>query len=168
MNSDSDLLVTGAEIPVLNDPLIFNPIDLFPSSDDVLSISRLVEQLSIDLNTQHLKIEVKKLKREKLRATIKHVKQESIPTQQMLDQIHSDNTINREQLGAISNTYASELAHLILVTHCCLSRFHQVLTSMIPRISMPFDEHEEVLELIFELLGPIHLFKSTSPISSVV
>ena len=56
MNSDSDLLMTDAKIPVINDPSIFNPMNLFPSSEDVLYLSKQVEQLSIDLNTQHLKI----------------------------------------------------------------------------------------------------------------
>ena len=73
MNSDSDLLITDAKIPVLNDSLIFDPMDLFPSSNDMLSLSKQVDQLNLDLNTQYFKIELEKLKRQKLRATLKHV-----------------------------------------------------------------------------------------------
>ena len=168
MNSDNDLLITDTEIPVLNDSLIFDPVELYPPSKDLLSLNKQIKQLYLILNTQHLKIEVEKLRRQKLRVIIKRVEQELTSNQQLLTQIQSDKDIMRERIDTISNTYASELVRLSLVTHCCFSRFHQLLTSVIPRISMPFNEYEEVSQLTHELLRVIQLLKSTSHASSIV
>ena len=96
MSNDHYLLVNDAEFPMLDDSLNFNPMDLFQLSDDISSFSRQVKQLSVDLNTQHLEIEVEKLKRQKLKTTIRRVRQESVAIHQVLVQIQNDNTIMRE------------------------------------------------------------------------
>ena len=111
------------ELPVLDDSLNFNLTNPFPPSDDMLSLNRQVEQLSVDLNTQHVEIEAEKLKRQKLKTTIRRVRQESVPIHQVLVQLQNDNTIMREQLSAISNFYVSEIGLKSLVTHCYLSHF---------------------------------------------
>jgi len=59
---------------LMNEPLPFLSADLFPSTDEVINLSKRIEQLNIDVNTQNLKIEVEKLKRQKLGSTLRQMK----------------------------------------------------------------------------------------------
>jgi len=79
MNNNYDLSVNEAKLPMLDDSLNFNLTDLLASIEDTLSLNRQIEQLSVDLNTQYLQIEIEKLKRQKLKTTIRRVQQESAP-----------------------------------------------------------------------------------------
>ena len=101
MNNNYDLPANKAKFPMLDDSLNFNLIDLFSPTEDTLSLNRQIEQLSVDLNTQHLQIEVEKLKRQKLKTTIKRVRQESVPIHQVVAQLQSNNAVMREQLRPI-------------------------------------------------------------------
>ena len=72
--SFNDVMLSNNDINLLIEPLPFFPADLFPSSDDVLALSKEVEQLSLDVNTRSLKIKVGKLKRQKLGNTLRQMK----------------------------------------------------------------------------------------------
>ena len=67
-------------------------------------------------------------------------------------QLQRDYNIMREQLGALQNIYASKVARVRVMSHCCLGRIHQILISIIPYITMSPGEHHEVSRLIYELL----------------
>ena len=65
----NDLIINDDECLLLVEPLQFNPLGLFPSPDDVLSLSKEIEHLSIEVNTQGLKTEIELLKRRHLGST---------------------------------------------------------------------------------------------------
>ena len=62
MTNNYDLSVNDAELPMLDDSLNFDLTDLFPPTEDTFSLNKQIEQLSVDLNTQYLQIEIEKLK----------------------------------------------------------------------------------------------------------
>jgi len=70
-------MLSNDDANLLNEPLPFFPADLYLSTDDVLTLSKQVGQLNLDLNTQSLKIDVEKLKRQKLGNTLRQMKRES-------------------------------------------------------------------------------------------
>ena len=143
-------------------------MDLCPSSEDVLAFTKQVEHLNLEVNTQGLKVEIGKLKRQRLRTTLKRVKQESIRTQRILLQLKNDNDSLKKQLSNSSNIHASEQARLRIMTHCCFSRLHQILISVIPYIQMSAGEHHAVSQLTYELLRAIQQIKSTADLESFV
>jgi len=93
---------------------------------------------------------------------LKHVKRETIPTNRVMSQLQHDVAILKEQFSVMNNLYASEIVRLGIISHCCLSRIHQVIISIIPRVSIPLAEHSEVSQLVYELLRAIQQFKSPS------
>ena len=107
------------------------------------------------MNIQNLKVEVEKLKRQRLRTTLKRIRRENIPTQRVLDLVQNDNHIVQEQLILVNNIHASEIARLGVLTHCCLSRLHQIFISVIPYVKMPTSGHTELSQLTYELLRDI-------------
>ena len=57
---------------LINDFTPFFPEILLPSTEDIMCYR--IDQLTIDVNTQNLKIELETLKRHKLRSSIKYCK----------------------------------------------------------------------------------------------
>ena len=51
---------------LMNESLPLIPVDLFPSTDDMILLNNKIDQLTVDVNTQNLKIELEKFKRLKL------------------------------------------------------------------------------------------------------
>ena len=112
------------------------------------------------MNTQNLKVEVEKLKRQRLRTTLKHMRREDISTQRVLGLFQNDNHIMQEQFSVVNNIHASEIARLSVITHCCLSHLHQISTSVIPYVNMPTSGYTELSQLTYELLRAIQQIKS--------
>jgi len=144
---------------LMNESLPFIPVDLFPSTDDMIILSNNIAQLTVDVNTQNLKIELEKLKRQKLGATIRRLKSDLLSLHQTVEQVQIDNKIIKEQLSALSNTMFSEMACMSARTHCCLSRLHQLLITVVPYITMPVETHHETSQLIYELLRAVQLLR---------
>ena len=59
---------------LLNDPLFLEPV-LFLNTN-LIFISQRLEQLSVEVNTQNIKLELESLKRQRLRRSLKQAKTE--------------------------------------------------------------------------------------------
>ena len=53
------------ECPRVFDAIQFDPLELFLSSEDINSLTKQIESLNIEINTQGLRNEVERLKRQK-------------------------------------------------------------------------------------------------------
>ena len=142
MNKENEILVDDLD-KLMNESLPFIPVDLFPSTDDMTFLNNKIEQLTVDVNTQNLKIELGRLKRRKLGSTVWQLKGDLLSLRQTVEQVQAENNLMKEQIATLSNAFFR--------THCCLSRLHQVLISIV-YIVMPVEEHREVSQLIYKLL----------------
>ena len=71
---NDSLLINDDECPLLSESPQFSPLDLFPSSDDISSLTKQIEFLNIEVNTQGLKTEVDRLKRRRFGANLKQMR----------------------------------------------------------------------------------------------
>jgi len=94
-------------------PLFPEPIS-FPA-EDLVQINQRLEQLTVEVNTHHIKLELE---------TLKQAKAEIYVLNQALTQQQNDNITLREQMATLSNIIFSELDCLTQRTHCCLGRIH--------------------------------------------
>ena len=62
MNVNDETLLTDDNYSLLTEMLPLNPMDLFPTPDDVTTLSKQIEPLNLEVNTQNLKVEIEKLK----------------------------------------------------------------------------------------------------------
>jgi len=120
---------------LLIDPQPFFPITLSPSAEDVMNLSKRIDQLTIEVNIQNLTIEIERMKRRRLRSLFKLLKSEVLSLKQTTVQIQEDNNV--------------------LKVYCCLGRIHQVLIAVVPYIGMPEGEHREIAQLLYELLRAV-------------
>ena len=127
-----------------------------------MALTTQVEQLNIDIHTQSLRVEVERVKRQKLRATLKRVSREVIPSNHILFQVRHDMAIMQEQVITIRCLYESEIARLGILSYRCFSRLHQLLISITIYISMSAIDHTELSQLVYEFLRTTQLFKAHS------
>ena len=160
MNYNNINLNLTDECPRLHDMIPFENIDLFPSYHDIAILNDQIAKLTIDLNTQSLRIEVEKTKRQKLNIILKRIRHEKTLPDHSLMGIRNDINVITEQLGAVRNMYESELARIGLTTYRCFTRLHQILITTVPRIPMPEAEYNDVSQLLHELLRNIEQLRS--------
>ena len=160
MNYNNINLNLTDECPTLPDLILFENIDLIPSYHDIATLNDQITKLCIDLNTQSLWIEVEKTKRQKSNMILKRIRHEKKPPDHSLIVIRNEINVIMEQLGAVCNMYESELARIGLTTYRCFARLHQILIATIPRIPMPEAEHNDVSQLLHELLRNIEQLQS--------
>ena len=101
---NDNLLLNNEECPILADTFQFNPLDLFPSPDNVIFLSKQVEHLSLEINIQGLMVEIEKLRRRWFGTTLKQMRHETFPVRNMLTQLQHENATLKEQICASSNT----------------------------------------------------------------
>jgi len=124
-----------------------------------MNLSKQIDQLTVEVNTQNLTIEIERMKRRKLRRSFRLLKSEVFSLRQTTIQIQTDNNVLKEQISILSTTLFSEIACLTTRVHCCLGRIHQVLIAVVLYIGMPEREHREITQLLYELLRAIQLIK---------
>ena len=116
MNVDNGLLLNDEGCQILIDIIPLGPVDLFPTYNYIAALNKQIGKLEIDINTQSLRLEVERVKLQKLQMMFKYVKHERIPTNNI-----------QKQLETMNNIYASKIARLSTVFHRCFSRLHQIL-----------------------------------------
>jgi len=143
---------------LLNDPLFPEPVP-FPNTD-LIFINQRLEQLSVEVNTQNIRLELETLKRQRLRRSLKQTKTEIITLNQLLIQQTQEQAILREQLATLSDTLFSELACLTQRTHCCIGRIHHLLIAAVRRIHISEAEHNDLAQQAAELLRALQLIRT--------
>ena len=118
--------------PILSDLLPEGPLpdDLFQLSDltvvhpDLVALNKRLDHLTLETNTQGLRIAVERAKRQKFQAIIRQVRQDiSIPCPDIAMMKHDLMAI-REHQNAINYQLDSETARASTLTFRCLSRIH--------------------------------------------
>ena len=144
---------------LLNDPTPLFPEPLPSPSEDFIYLSQRTDQLIMDVNTEHLKIELEILKLQRLRKSVKQLKSEVSILKQILNQKQAENDQLREQMTALNATIFSELTCLTQRIHCCLGRIHHILIAAIHHIIMSEEENQELFQLTYELLRALQLIR---------
>jgi len=87
MQNVNDVFIYPEECPLLPEISLFDTTDLFSSVDTVNALCKKVEQLSLDVTTHELKIEIKKLKRKRFGTNLKRTRQSTIPVHHVIKQL---------------------------------------------------------------------------------
>ena len=150
-----DLLPEGSVVDNL-----FPVENLFsmPEHSDIVNINRQLESLTLENNTNSLRIEVERSKRQKMRATLRQIKHdirsfcsEGAPPSRVI------NTL-RENQEAVNYQLEGEIARLNTICYRSFSRMHQLLTFLLPRTNLAPDDQVEATYMLNEIAQTIHPF----------
>ena len=147
---------------LLNESFPIFPEPLPTPVEDIVQLSQRLDQLSIEVNTMTIKLELEKIKRRRLRKSLKQSNDEILALKNELIRRNQDNIALNEQLALMSQTVFSEIACLTQRTYICLGRIHHMLISAVPRIPMTEADHWDLSQQAMELLRALHLIRVVS------
>ena len=141
----------------LNEPFPLFPEPLQTPVEDIVQLSQRLEQLTVEVNTMNIKLELETIKRQRLRKSLRQSNAEILAIKHELTQRNQDNITVNEQIVMMSQTVFSEIACLTQRTHLCLGRIHHMMITAVPRIPMTEAEHSDLSQQAMELLRALQL-----------
>ena len=174
MNDNNDNIWNMPELTVneidefLANPMpIMEPLFLPETQMSVNELSSKIEQLTLDSSTQALRIKIERAKRQKLKMSIRALKQQlSLPcpniatTRQEIENMQLNQSIVTDHLDR-------EIAGINALAFRGYSRMHHLFATILPHISMPPDDHYEIMQLLQELSRNLQQFHTVYQISYV-
>ena len=116
---------------------------------EIKALNDRVERFEIALNTQTLRLEVERSKRQKLALTLKHQRQETTaPQVEALQRMIDTNQVYQE---AVNFQIGGSIDHLSTVMFRCLSRTQQLLSFAFPCIPITPSDQPDVTSLLEEI-----------------
>ena len=149
------LLLEGSFLDYLLDAEI--PLPAIQSTD-IITLNQRIEQLSLDANTQALRLEIEKAKRQKLSTTVRRLKQDLLAPHPEIIKLRQDIDILRSEQNSNNYWLEAEIASNSVVTFCSLSRIHQILTIMSPLLMLPVNHSPDLNQLLRELACTLQQF----------
>ena len=95
MQNLNNALIYPEECSLLPELFLFDTTDLFPSVVTVNALSKKIQQLSLDVTTHGVKIELEKLKRKRLGTNLKRTRQSIISVHHVIKQLQNDYNVTR-------------------------------------------------------------------------
>ena len=111
-----------------------------------------MNRLDIDMNTHRLRLELEKMKRRKLRASMNNIKHEIHPNTDKVNRIRHDLSTLQERVGALDTIFNNEMARISSLIYRSLWRIHHLMIKILPYLMMPPDNYFETAQLANELL----------------
>jgi len=170
-------LVNLTEDPTLPDLLPEGPLpdDLFRFDDltaniihpDIAVLNQRLDHLSLETNTQGLRIAVERAKRQKLQATMRQVRQDlSIPHPDIVMLRNNMEAMQGHQ-NAINYQLDGETARTSTLTFRCVSRIYEILVALVSCVTLPSENKYEVNIMLQELKRTIQQFSVHYAVSYV-
>ena len=143
------------EDPILNDLFRIDDLSIPMMHPDIVEVNRRLEHLTLETNTQGLRLAVERAKRQRLQASVRQVKHDLvIPSPDLLA---IRNELNEHQ-NAINYQLDGENAWTNTLTFRSISRICQILAALIPCATLSSESSPEVEILLQELTNTIQHF----------
>jgi len=121
------------------------------SHPDVIELKRKLDLLTVEINTQGLRLEVEKSKRQRLQATVRQLRRDlSLPCPD-IQILRNELTQLREYQNSINYQLDNENARTNTLSFRSLSRIGQILTTFIPS-NFPLSESNSEIEVLLQEL----------------
>jgi len=157
---------------IIGDPIIediFQIDDLLATPDhpDLIAITRQLESLTIEGNTQSLQLKIERMKRRQLRSSLRSV-------EQMLSHPCPDATSLKQELiatqeyqNAINFQFEGDITSLRAMMFRCLTRMHQMMNRMMSHMALHPDDNYELTHMSQEIAQTFQQFQSYYTVSYV-
>jgi len=156
----------------IEDPML---TDLFPigvapplqSIPEFNSITDRLESLEIAMNTQSLRIEIERTKRQKLRASLRQIKADLAYPSPEIHSLQQALEFNYAQQNTTNFQLGGEIDRTHTLAFRCFARVHQLLERMFSYHDVFPTEYNEISRMLYELSGTLHQFGVDHQVSYV-
>ena len=159
-----DLLPEGSFL----DDLLYTdvPVPTIPNAD-IATLNHRLDRLSLDTNTQSLRIDKEKAKRQKLSATVRRVRQDLSSPRPEIVTLQQDVDVIRSEQNSVNYYLEAEIPSNSVMTFRSLSRIYQILALMIPQMTLPSNHTPDLNRLLLELAHTLQQFRVDYTVSYV-
>lgn len=160
MNSIGDPILPDfmPEIHMFGDPLHVDDLTIPIIHPEVAELSHKLEHLTIESNTQGLRLEIEKTKRQRLQSSVRQIKRDLVAPRSDLVELRNEWTQFKDCQNAINFQLDGENAKTNTLAFRSLSRINQILSLLIPGIPLSPESSPEVKILLHELSLTVQQF----------
>jgi len=152
-----DMLAGG---PFSDDLFRIDDLIPMPEHPDIVAISRQLESLTIENNTQALQIKIERMKRRQLRSSLRSMEQVLIRPCSDAASLKQELIATQENQNAINYQFEGDMTTLRALMFRCLTRMHQMMSRFLPHIALPPDDDFELAQMSQEIAQTFHQFHS--------
>ena len=152
-----DMLAGG---PFSDDLFRIDDLIPMPEHPDIIAISRQLESLTIENNTQSLQIKIERMKRRQLRSSLRSMEQVLLRPCPEAASLKQELISTQENQNAINYQFEGDMTSLRALMFRCLTRMHQMMTRLLPHIMLPPDDDFELVQMSQEIAQTFHQFHS--------
>ena len=141
---------------------LFRIDDLLPMPEhpDIIAISRQLENLTIENNTQSLQIKIERMKRRQLRSSLRSMEQVLLRPCPDATSFKQELIATQKNQNAINYQFEGDVTSSRALTFRCLTRMHQMMSRLLPHIMLPPDDNFELAQMLQEIAQTFHQFHS--------
>jgi len=153
----NDLIAGGS---FTDEPFKIDDYQPIPEHPDIITISRQLENLSVENNTQSLQLKIERMKRRQLRSSLRSVEQTLSRPCPDATSLRQELIAHQEQQNAINYQFEGDVTSLRAITFRCITRMHQMMTRMLSYVALPPDDDYELTLMSQEIAQTFHQFHS--------
>jgi len=149
----------------MGDPFIedvFRIDDLLPTPDhpDLIAISRQLESLTIEGNTQSLQLKIERMKRRQLRSSLRSVEQAVQRPCMDAASLRQEWIASQENQNTINYQFEGDMIAMRALTFRCLTRMYQMMSRLMSHLMLTPDDDFELTQLMQEIAQTFQQFHS--------
>ena len=153
----SDMLAGG---PFTEDLFRLDELLPIPECPDIIALSRQLDSLAIETNTQSLQLKIERMKRRQLRSSLRSIEQISLRPCPDAASLRQEFSAFQDHQNAINFQFEGDITALRALTFRCLTRMHQTITRFLPHIRLPADDNFELAQMLQEITQTFSHFHS--------
>ena len=105
-----------------------------PEHPDIIAISRQLENLTIENNTQSLQIKIERMKRRQLRSSLRSIEQALLRPCPDVASLKHELIATQEHQNAINYQFEGDVTSIKAMTFRCFTRMHQMISRLLPHV----------------------------------
>ena len=146
--------------PIIED--VFRIDDFLPTPDhpDIIAISRQLESLTIEGNTQSLQLKIERMKRRQLRSSLRSIEQAVQRPCMDAASLRQELITSQESQNTGNFQFEGDMIAMRALTFRCLTRMYQMMTRFMPHLMLTPDDDFELTQLMQEIAQTFQQFHS--------
>jgi len=146
--------------PIIED--VFRIDDFLPTPDhpDIIAISRQLESLTIEGNTQSLQLKIERMKRRQLRSSLRSIEQAVQRPCMDAASLRQELITSQESQNTVNFQFEGDMIAMRALTFRCLTRMYQMMTRFMPHLMLTPDDDFELTQLMQEIAQTFQQFHS--------
>ena len=158
LSGDPTLPDLTPEDPIFDDLLRMNDWTTPIAPPDAIELGRKLDGLTITSNTQGLRIEIEKAKRQRLQASVRQARRDLAALNSEIIELRSEMKQMKETQNAVNYQLDGENARTNTLAFRSLARISEILTTLVTVVPLPSEPNLEVKILLQELSTTIQHF----------